>query len=195
MLVLRRLITIVTASAFACGTAAAGETAGRPLCDFVQKVLAEKPVEFGTFKGEPQNPRVFGNEVFKGTLLPSAGTECTLFVRTKVGRAELEPKYSCKLARATMFADANRAFARAGADLRACFPQARFSDDFEGDGRDPTEPVAWTVTAEGDGFRLELEMSNRIGLIAQAMVKGSSGEPEIAITLDVTDTSPPRTPI
>jgi hypothetical protein len=161
----------------------------------VQKVLAAKPVEFGTLKGEPQNPRVFGNEVFKGTLLPSPGTECTLFVRTKVGRAELEPKYSCKVTTATMFADANRAFARAAADLRACFPRARFSEDFDGDGRDPAEPVAWTVTVEGDGFRLELEMSNRIGLIAQAMVKGSSGDPEIAITLDVTDTSPPRTPI
>lgn len=192
---LRRFITVVTASALACGTAAAGETAGRPLCDFVQKVLAAKPVEFSTLKGEAQNPAVFKNEVFKGTLLPAPGAECTLFVRTKVGRAELEPKYSCKIGVATNFADANRIFARATADLRACFAQAQFSDSYEGDGRDPAESVAWMMTAEGQGFRLELEMTNRIGLIAQAMVKGSSGTPEIAITLDVTDTSPPRTPI
>jgi hypothetical protein len=165
------------------------------LCDFVQKVLAAKPVEFSTLKGEAQNPAVFKNEVFKGTLLPSAGAECTLFVRTRVGRAELEPKYSCKIGVATSFADANRIFARAAADLRACFAQARFSDNYEGDGRNPAESVAWMVTAEAEGFRLELEMTNRIGLIAQAMVKGSSGDPEIAITLDVTDTSPPRTPI
>jgi hypothetical protein len=193
--VLRPFVSFVTASVFACGTAAAAETAGRPLCDFVQKVLAAKPVEFSTLKGKAQNPAVFKNEVFKGTLLPSPAAECTLFVRTKVGRAELEPKYSCKIGVATSFADANRMFARATADLRACFAQARFSDSYEGDGRNPAEPVAWTVTAEAEGFRLELEMTNRIGLIAQAMVKGSSGDAEIAITLDVTDTSPPRTPI
>ena len=195
MCVLRHLLTFVTASALACGTAAAAENAGRPLCDFVQRVLAAKPVEFGTFKGDPQNPRVFGNEVFKGTLLPSSGTECTLFVRTKVGRAELEPKYSCKIGTATDFGEANRMFARAAADLRACYPQIGFSQNADGDGRDPAEPMAWTVSGDGDGFRLELEMSNRVGLLAQAMTKGSSGPPEIAITLDVTDTAPPRTPI
>jgi hypothetical protein len=192
---LRPFFAFVTAATVACGTAAAGEIASRPLCDFVQKVLAAKPAEFGTLKGEAQNPRVFGDEVFKGTLLPAPGAECTLFVRTRVGRAELEPKYSCKIGTAVNFADANRIFARAAADLRACFAQARFSDSHEGDGHNPSESVAWTTTAEAEGFRLELEMSNRIGLIAQAMVKDSSGAPEIAITLDVTDTSPPRTPI
>jgi hypothetical protein len=179
----------------ACGTAAAAENAGRPLCDFVQKVLAAKPVEFGTFKGEPQNPRVFGNEVFKGTLVPAGGSECTLFVRTKVGRAELEPKYSCKIGTATDFAEANRLFARAAADLRACYPRVVFSQNADGDARNPDEPMAWTISGDGDGFKLELEMSNRIGLIARTMVQGSNGAAEIAITLDVTDTSPPRTPI
>ena len=193
---LKPLATFLMASVIACGTAAAAEPANRPLCDFVQKVLAAQPTEFSTLKGEPQNRRVFGDEVFKGTLLPAPGADCTLFVRTKVGRAELEPKYSCKIGVAKDFADANRIFARSVADLKACFAQAHFTDDYDGDGRDPAEPVAWMVTAEGDGFGLELEMTNRIGLIAQAMAgQGSTDAPEIAITLDVTDTSPPKTPI
>ena len=193
---MRQLFALLTASALACGAATAAETAGRPLCDFVQKVLAAKPTEFSILKGEPQNPRVFGDEVFKGTLLPAPDAECTLFVRTRVGRAELEPKYSCKVGAAGNFADANRIFARSAGDLRACFAQAQFTDSYDGDGRNPAEPVSWTVAAEGDGFRLELEMTNRVGLIAQAMAgQGQPDAPEIAITLDVTDTSPPKTPI
>ena len=191
----RQLLTFLAASALACGTAAAGETANRPLCDFVQKVLAAKATEFDTLKGEAQNPAVFKNEVFKGTLLPAAGADCTLFVRTKVGRAELDPKYSCTIGSAPNFAAANRLFARAAADLRACFSQARFTDSYDGDGRNPADSVDWTVTAEGPDFRLELQMSNQVALIAQAMGQGSPGMPEIAITLDVTDTSPPKTPI
>jgi len=195
MQVFKQLCAFLTASALACGTAAAGETANRPLCDFVQKVLAAKATEFNTLKGEAQNPAVFKNEVFHGTLLPAAGAECTLFVRTKVGRAELDPKYSCTIGSAPDFATANRIFARSAADLRACYGQARFSDSFDGDGRDPTESVDWTVTAEGPDFRLELQMSNQVALVAQAFGQGSPDMPEITITLDVTDTSPPKTPI
>jgi hypothetical protein len=151
--------------------------------------------EFNSLKGEARNPRVFKNELFWGTLLPSPSAECTLFIRTKVGRAELDPKYSCTIGLAPNFATANRIFARAAADLRACFGQARFTDSFDGDGRNPTEPVDWKVTAEGRDFRLELQMSNQVALIAQAMGQGPSDMPEITITLDVTDTSPPKTPI
>ena len=191
----RQLFTFLAASVLACSTAAAAETANRPLCDFVQKVLAARATEFNTLKGEARNPRVFNNEVFWGTLLPSPGTECTLFIRTKVGRAELDPKYSCTIGSAPDFAAANRIFARATADLRACFSQAQFSDSYDGDGRDPRESVDWMVTAEGRDFRLELQMSNRVALVAQAMGQGSPDMPEIEITLDVTDTSPPKTPI
>jgi hypothetical protein len=191
----RPLVTFLTASALACGTAAAGETANRPLCDFVQKVLAAKVTEFNTLKGEARNPRVFKNEVFDGTLLPAVGAECTLFIRTKVGRAELDPKYSCTIGKAPSFAAANRIFQRSAADLRACFSQARFSDSFDGEGRDPTEPVDWTVTAEGPDFRLELQMTNQVALIAQAFGQGPADMPEVTITLDVTDTSPPKIPI
>lgn len=193
MLLVRPLFTFLTASVIACGTAAAAESAERPLCDFVQKVLAAKVTEFNTLKGEARNPRVFKNEVFWGTLLPSAGSECTLFIRTKVGRAELDPKYSCTLGSATDFTAANRLFQRNVADLRACYGQARYMDDYDGDGRDPREPVSWNVTLEGPDFRLELQMSNRVALVAQAM--GSPDMPEITIELDVTDTSPPKTPI
>jgi hypothetical protein len=193
--VFKPLVALFAASVIACGTAAAGETANRPLCDFVQKVLAAKVTEFNTLKGEAQNPAVFKNEVFHGTLLPAPGAECTLFIRTKVGRAELDPKYSCTIGSAANFAAANRIFARSVADLRACYAQARFSDTYDGDGRDPTEPVDWNVTLEGPDFRLELQMSNQVALVAQAFGQGSPDMPEIAITLDVTDTSPPKTPI
>jgi hypothetical protein len=191
----RTLLTFLTASAIACGTAAAGETVSHPLCDFVQKVLAAKATEFNTLKGEAQNPAVFKNEVFHGTLLPAPGAECTLFVRTKVGRAELDPKYYCTIGKAPNFAAANRVFQRAAADLRACYSQARFSDSFDGDGRNPTDSVDWMLTAEGPDFRLELQMSNQVALIAQAMGQGSPDMPEITITLDVTDISPPKIPI
>ena len=192
---LRPLVPFFAASLIACGTAAAAETANRPLCDFVQKVLAAKVTEFNTLKGEARNPRVFHNEVFWGTLLPATGSECTLFIRTKVGRAELDPKYSCTLGSAADFAAANRMFQRNVADLRACYGQARFMDDYDGDGRDPTEPVNWNVTLEGPDFRLELQMSNQVALVAQAMGQGAPDMPQIEITLDVTDTSPPKTPI
>ena len=195
MSVLRPFLTLFTASLLACGTAAAAEGADRPLCDFVQKVLAAKVTEFNTLKGEARNPRVFKNELFRGTLLPSAGSECTLFIRTKVGRAELDPKYSCTIGTATDFAAANRLFQRNVADLRACYGQARFMDDYDGDGRDPTEPVNWNVMLEGADFRLELQMSNQVALVAQAMGQSPTDMPEITITLDVTDTSPPKTPI
>jgi hypothetical protein len=195
MHVFRQLLAFVSASALACGTAAAGETLNRPLCDFVQKVLAAKATEFNTLKGEAQNPAVFKNEVFHGTLLPAPGAKCTLFIRTKVGRAELDPKYSCTIGTAPNFVTANRIFARSAADLRACYSNAQFSDSFDGDGRDPTESVNWTVTAEGRDFRLELQMSNQVALVAQAFGQGSPDMPEVTITLDVTDTSPPKIPI
>nr|ALS92358.1 MetaGeneMark_Unknown Function [uncultured bacterium] len=189
------MVTFFAASLLACGTAAAAENADRPLCDFVKKVLAAKVTEFNTLKGEARNPRVFHNEVFWGTLLPAQGSECTLFIRTKVGRAELDPKYSCTLGSANDFAAANRMFQRNVADLRACYGQARFMDDYDGDGRDPTEPVSWNVILEGPDFRLELQMSNQVALVAQTMGQGSTDMPQIEITLDVTDTSPPKTPI
>lgn len=192
---MKQIVAFISASVVACGAEAAGENANRPLCDFVQKVLAAKVTEFNSLKGEARNPRVFNNEVFWGTLLPEPSAECTLFIRTKVGRAELDPKYSCTIGKGPNFATANRIFQRAAADLRACFGQAQFSDSFDGDGRDPTEPVDWTVTAEGGDFLLELQMSNRVALVAQAMGQGSADMPEIEITLDVTDTSPPKTPI
>jgi hypothetical protein len=188
-------LLLVLAACIAGGSAAAADNANRPLCDFVQKVLAARGSEFSTLKGEAQNPAVFKNEVFHGTMLPSPGAECTLFVRAKVGRAELEPKYSCTLAKAPNFATAKPMFDRAVADLRACFAQANFDQSFDGDGRDPSDSIDWTLTANGPGYRLELQMSNMIALIAGQLGQGIGGDPEVAITIDVTDTSAPKTPI
>jgi len=188
-----RLMLVLAVCTLACGASAA-ENANRPLCDFLQKVLAARGSEFSTLKGEAQNPAVFKNEVFHGTLLPPSGGECTLFVRSKVGSAELEPKYSCKIAAAPNFATAKPLFDRAVADLRACFAQANFDQSFDGDGRDPSDAIDWTLTANGPGYRLELQMSNMIGLIAGQLGQGL-GDPEVAITIDVTDTSAPKTPI
>src|SRR6185503_7331486 len=134
-------------------------------------------------------------EVFHGSLLPSPGADCTIFVRAKVGSVELEPKYSCKLSSAPNFATARPQFERAVADLRACFPQANFDQSFDGDGRDPSESVDWTLTANGANYRLELQMSNMISLIAGQLGQGPGGDPEVAISIDITDTSPPKTPI
>jgi len=189
------LLIAAAACSIACGAAVAAENANRPLCDFVQKVLAARGSEFSTLKGEAQNPAVFKNEVFHGNLLPSPGAECTLFVRSKVGSAELEPKYSCTLGSAQNFADANRIFARAAADLRACFPRVQFSESFDGDGRNPDDAVDWTISGDGMGFKLELQMSNMLALIAGQLGQGSPGTAEIAVSLDITDTSPPKTPI
>ena len=190
----RPRLLLVVALCVAGGSATAADTASRPLCDFVQKVLAARGSEFSTLKGEAQNPAVFKNEVFHGTLLPSPGTECTLFVRAKVGSAELEPKYSCTLAKARNFATAKPMFDRAVADLRACFAQANFDQSFDGDGRDPSDAIDWTLTANGPGYRLELQMSNMISLIAGQLGQGL-GDPEVEISIDVTDISAPKTPI
>jgi len=186
---------LAAALSLVCGAATAAENANRPLCDFVQKVLAARGGEFSSLKGEAQNPAVFKNEVFHGNLLPSPSAECTLFVRAKVGSAELEPKYSCTLGAAQNFADANRIFARAAADLRACFPRVQFSESFDGDGRNPADAVDWTISGDGMGFKLELQMSNMLALIAGQLGQGSPGTAEIAVSLDITDTSPPKTPI
>ena len=191
---IRTLLLAVAANGVAFGALAA-DNQTRPLCDFVQKVLAARGSEFSTLKGEAQNPAVFHNEVFHGSFLPSPGAECTLFVRAKVGSAELDPKYSCTLSKSPNFATANSIFARNLAELRACFPQAKFDEDFDGDGKDPAESLDWTVSAEGPGYRLELEMSNMISLIAGQLGQGVGGDPEVEITIDVTDTSPPKTPI
>jgi hypothetical protein len=191
---LRTLVIALTATGMASGVLAA-DNPNRPLCDFVQKVLAARGSEFSTLKGEAQNPAVFHNEVFHGNLLPSPGSECTLFIRAKVGSAELDPKYSCTLSKSPNFATANSIFARNVAELRACFPQATFDEDFDGDGKDPGESVDWTFSAEGPGYKLEIEMSNMIALISGQLGQGIAGDPEVAITIDVTDTSPPKTPI
>jgi hypothetical protein len=99
------------------------------------------------------------------------------------------------LGAAQNFPDANRIFARAAADLRVCFPRVQFSESFDGDGRNPDDDLDWTISGDGMGFKLELEMSNMLALIAGQLGQGSPGTPEIAVSLDITDTSPPKTPI
>lgn len=166
------------------GGARAGET--RPLCDFVQKVIAAKGDGFVALRGEARNPAVFHNEVFFGSLLPPGGSECTLFIRSKAGSAELPAKYSCTLGSAKTLDAANRVFARSALELRACFPRADFKVMYDGDGKDPSDSLDWIVAAEIPGFSLELEMSNGMSLIAQSFA-GGTGDPELAITLDVTE--------
>ena len=61
--------------------------------------------------------------------------------------------------------------------------------------RNPDDAVDWMISGDGMGFKLELQMSNMLALIAGSLGQGSPGSPEIAVSLDVTDTSPPKTPI
>jgi hypothetical protein len=179
-----RLGLVIAATCSIATTAVAGES--RPLCDFVQKVLAAKADSFAALKGEARNPAVFHNEVFYGSLLPPGGSECTLFIRSKAGSAELPAKYSCTLGAAKTLDAANRTFARDALELRACFPRAEFKVMYDGDGKDPSDSLDWIVSADIPGFSLELELSNGMSLIAQSFA-GGTGDPELAITLDVTE--------
>ena len=167
-----------------CSIATAAVAAeNRPLCDFVQKVLAAKADSFASLRGEARNPAVFHNEVFYGSLLPPGGSECTLFIRSKAGSAELPAKYSCTLGAAKTLDAANRVFARDALELRACFPRADFKVMYDGDGKDPSDSLDWIVGADIPGFSLELELSNGMSLIAQSFT--GTGDPELAISLDI----------
>jgi hypothetical protein len=175
---------------FANGAALA--QAPNQLCDFVQKVLAEKDKGFEALKGEAQNPAVFHNEVFHGALLPPAGVNCTLFLKSQAGRVTLPAHYSCTLAMESDFAAANRVFQRAQAELKACFTSAKFETMYEGDGKDPDDTFDWVAMAEQPGFKLQLEMSNGLAALADALSQGDPNAPHIAIDLDVTDTYSPK---
>lgn len=169
---------------------AASAQAPSALCDFVQKVLAAKAGGFEALKGEAQNPAVFHNEVFHGALLPGPQSNCTLFLKSQAGRVSLPARYSCTLAQASDFAAANRIFARVALELRACFPPAMFTVMYDGDGSKPDETFDWIVSAEGEGFTLQVEMSNGLSALADALTQGNANAPAIAIDLDVTDTAP-----
>ena len=147
----------LTALMLASGTAAA-QAPSNALCDFVQKVLAAKPGGLEVLKGEAQNPAVFKNEVFHGALLPNPNANCTLFLRSQAGRVTLPPRYSCTLDQQPDFTGANRVFARAAQDLRACLKEAMFSIMVDGDGKAPDESFDWIVSADGASFRIDLEM-------------------------------------
>ena len=161
------------------------------LCEYVIKVLNTKANDFAPLKGQARNPAVFHNEVFDGALKAVPNGECTLDIRHKAGRTEIPPRYTCSLGKATNFADANRIFARAAQDLRACFPRAKFESMNDGDGKDPGDAFDWIISAEQTGYDLQLEMSNGVGLIAQGMT-GATGPAEIDVTLDITNTAEAR---
>ena len=173
--------------AFLLMTGAAVAQTANPLCDFVNKVLAAKPDGFETLKGEAQNPAVFHNEVFHGALLPSPSANCTLFLKTQAGRVTLPARYSCTIAQSDDFADANRIFQRAQADLKACFPNTNFQTKYDGDGRDPDEMFDWTASTEQPGYTLSIEMSNGLSALAAALSQNDANAPHIAIDLDVED--------
>lgn len=174
----------------AAASPASAQNAASSLCDFVQEVLAARSAGFEALKGKAQNPALFKNEVFHGALLPNRDATCTLFLRSQAGRVTLPPRYSCTLAQDSDFASANRIFARAAQELRACFPAAMFSIMYDGEGKDPDESFDWIVSAEAPDFRLDLEMSNGVSALADALTQGNPNAPPIAIDLDVTDTSP-----
>jgi hypothetical protein len=167
----------------------AGAAQDTSLCDFVMGVLEAKSAAFEPLKGEAQNPAVFHYEVFHGAVLPNPNATCTLFLRTRAGRVTLPPRYSCTIAQANEFADANRVFQRALADLTACLPGAAFATMYDGDGRDPDDIFDWTASADRPGYKISLEMSNGLAAAAAALSQNNPNAPRIAIDLDVTDTS------
>jgi hypothetical protein len=178
---------IVLAAAVAMSGPAAAS--GTSLCDFVMGVLEAKSAGFEPLKGEAQNPAVFHYEVFHGAVLPNGNAICTLFLKTRAGRVTLPARYSCTIAQADEFADANRLFQRALAELKACLPRAAFGTKYDGDGRDPDGIFDWTAEADQPGYKLTLEMSNGLQAAAAALAQNDPNAPRIAIDLDVTDTS------
>lgn len=186
---MRHLATAVLGLLTVIPVSPAQAAAPASLCEFLEKVLEAKPFEFSPFKGEPQNPAVFGDTVFHGTYLPPSGTDCTLHTRTKVGRAELPPIYTCTLATLSDLGEASKVFTQTSIELRACFPLAQFVVMSDGDTKDPREIFSWTLAAEAPGFRLELQMSNMLALLGEAFGGAPAEHPKIAITVDVTDTS------
>jgi hypothetical protein len=185
--VIRTFGAAVLAVTLATAGQASAETA-TSLCDFVEKVLAAKVNGFEALKGEAQNPAVFKNEVFHGALLPLDGANCTLFLNSQAGRVTLPPRYSCTLAMFPDFTAANNIFARTAQELRACRPKANFTVMYDGDGTKPDETFDWIVGAEEPGVEYQLEMSNGLSAIADALGMGTPGAPGIAIDLDITDT-------
>lgn len=159
------------------------------LCDFVMGVLEAKSAGFEPLKGEAQNPAVFHYEVFHGAVLPNPNALCTLFLKTQAGRVTLPPRYSCTIAQANEFADANRIFQRALAELKACLPRAAFATMYDGDGKDPDDTFDWIAGSDQPGYKITLEMSNGLAAAAAALSQNDPNAPRIAIDLDVTDTS------
>jgi hypothetical protein len=159
------------------------------LCDFARKVIAEKASDFALLKGAALNPELFKNETFKGTLLPAGAAECTLNIRRQAARNEIPPDYQCTLARVKSFLAANAVFQRASRELGACFPGVKFAAMQDGDGKGPQDGFDWLVAADAQGWSLELEMTNGVALLAQAL-SGGDGDPDIEVTLDITNTAP-----
>jgi hypothetical protein len=184
-------LSVLVAASLAVTLPAAAQTSA--LCTYVQKVLAAKASDFSSLKGAPRNPKLFNGEVFDGTLEAVPGEGCTLDVRHKAGRAEIPARYTCSLGSAKAFTDANRIFQQAARDLKACLPRMEFVVMYDGDGSKPDESFDWLVAGKQDGVDLQLEMSNGVALIAQSM--GVEGAPDIAVTLDITNTTPPPDPI
>jgi hypothetical protein len=160
------------------------------LCGFAKQVIAEKDSDFALLKGEALKPEVFHNETFKGTLKPAGAGDCLLNVRHLAGRTGIPPDYSCTLATSKNFAAANRVFARAATDLRACLPELKFAVMYDGDGKDPAEGFDWLVAGDAPGLSVELEMSNGVDLIAQSL-SGAGGNPDIEVTIRIANTAPP----
>ena len=177
-------LAIVIAS-LALGGQAMAQTSA--LCTYVQKVLAAKASDFSTLKGTPRNPKLFNGEVFDGNLAAVPGEECTLDVRHKAGRTEIPARYTCSLGAAKDFTAANLVFQRAARELKACLPRMEFVIMYDGDGTKEGESFDWIVLGKQDGVEMQLEMSNGVALIAQAM--GVQGAPDIAVTLDITNTA------
>jgi hypothetical protein len=178
---------ILLAALLAANPALAGQDTS--LCDFVMGVLEAKTAGFEPLKGEAQNPAVFHYEVFHGAVLPNPSANCTLFLKTRAGRVTLPPRYSCTIAQADEFADANRIFQRALAELKACLPRAAFGTMYDGDGRDLNDTFDWIASTDQPGYRIALEMSNGLSAAAAALSQNNPNAPRIAIDLDVTDTS------
>jgi hypothetical protein len=160
-----------------------------PFCAFVQRVAAGAAEEFNSFKGEQDTvlPVKPGEKptMFKGTLSPHSDTKCTLYLRD--GKEdEIQPHYACMLGPSRTLEDSKPVYENAAAELRACFPNGKISEQRTGD--ESKREESWELKLQQPGFEVKLGLLD-YGLLAGLISREPSGKPGVLVDLVVTDTA------
>ena len=120
------------------------------LCAFLRKLIPTAQVEFADWKGA-QRPATADATLtsFTGTLVPSAGTSCTLSVRRLSSTGILPPFYLCTLSEDRTYAQAVSLYNDTVKDLRSCSPNWGFTEEKSGKVSDGSESQYFTAKTSG----------------------------------------------